>query len=101
MQAGHVSDAQEGSRKGVLDDLIEDNYGAGNTGGDLDATVEGVHVPRRQRGTRRRLAFPARAAPPEKRRETDRSAMERRTSGIYDLIDAIGLLGPQPCLPGQ
>ena len=38
------------------------------------------------------------AAPPEKRREVERRGIERRTSGIYDLIDAIGLLGARGVL---
>ena len=38
------------------------------------------------------------AAPPEKRREVERRGIERRTSGIYDLIDAIGLLGARALL---
>ena len=38
------------------------------------------------------------AAPPEKRREVERRGIERRTSGIYDLIDAIGLLGAHSVL---
>ena len=38
------------------------------------------------------------AAPPEKRQEVERRGIERRTSGIYDLIDAIGLLGARVLL---
>lgn len=50
--------------------------------GDLD-------IPRRQRGSRRRLSFDRMTHKPVYERPT----IERRTSNIYDLIDAIGLLG--------
>ncbi len=61
-------------------------------------------MPRRQRNTRRRLSFSRNSSParrvPEAAVIRPRS-MERRTSGIYDLIDAIGLLGAPnlaPCM---
>ena len=47
-------------------------------------------IPRRQRGTRRRLNFNRVTHEPVYERPR---SIERHTSGIYDLIDAIGLLG--------
>ena len=47
-------------------------------------------IPRRQRGSRRRLSFDRMTHEPVYERPR---AIERHTSGIYDLIDAIGLLG--------
>ena len=49
-------------------------------------------IPRRQRGTRRRLNFDRVTHEPVYERPR---SIERHTSGIYDLIDAIGLLGGQ------
>lgn len=49
-------------------------------------------IPRRQRGTRRRLNFDRVTHEPVFERPR---SIERHTSGIYDLIDAIGLLGGQ------
>ena len=49
-------------------------------------------IPRRQRGTRRRLNFDRVTHEPVYERPR---SIERHTSGIYDLIDAIGLLGEQ------
>ena len=49
-------------------------------------------IPRRQRGTRRRLNFDRVTREPVFERPR---SIERHTSGIYDLIDAIGLLGRQ------
>jgi len=46
-------------------------------------------IPRRQRGSRRRLSFDRMTHKPV----YERPSIERRTSNIYDLIDAIGLLG--------
>ena len=69
------------------------------TGSDLDAAEEeeGVRVPRKQRNTRRRLSFSRRSSPVRRQAEAEVArGMERRTSGIYDLIDAIGLLGEPP-----
>lgn len=57
-------------------------------------------VPRRRRGSRRRLSFlqaeditVAAAAPDQETPKLPKQDIERHTSGIYDLIDAIGLLG--------
>ncbi len=47
-------------------------------------------IPRRQRGSRRRLSFDRMTHEPVYERPR---SIERHTSGIYDLIDAIGLLG--------
>ena len=47
-------------------------------------------IPRRQRGSRRRLSFDRMTHEPVYERTR---SIERHTSGIYDLIDAIGLLG--------
>lgn len=53
-------------------------------------------IPRRQRGSRRRLSFDRMTHEPVYERPR---SIERHTSGIYDLIDAIGLLGTAPCHP--
>ena len=53
-------------------------------------------IPRRQRGSRRRLSFDRMTHEPVYERPR---SIERHTSGIYDLIDAIGLLGMAPCHP--
>ena len=59
-----------------------------------------MRVPRKQRNTRRRLSFSRKSSPVRQPAEAEvaRSvrSVERRTSGIYDLIDAIGLLGALP-----
>ena len=55
-------------------------------------------IPRRQRGSRRRLSFDRMTHEPVYERPR---SIERHTSGIYDLIDAIGLLGRRLLPPVQ
>ena len=62
--------------------LAEEGEGLGDLG-----------IPRRQRGSRRRLSFDRMTHEPVYERPR---SIERHTSGIYDLIDAIGLLGRAP-----
>jgi hypothetical protein len=52
-------------------------------------------IPRRQRDSRRRLSFDRMTHEPVYERQR---SIERHTSGIYDLIDAIGILGAQLAL---
>lgn len=74
--------------------LAEEREGLGDLG-----------IPRRQRGSRRRLSFDRVTHEPVYETVTHDPvferprSIERHTSGIYDLIDAIGLLGgPQKAL---